>query len=256
MTGTRRPEPAGLPLKRTVSVRTVPRWEDWSQCGRSDSSDDASATHFPERLTRLLAGLVATVERPSCNVDIRLIEGLCSSKSPLADFGSLDAFAEARCSELLKDTDEVAVKKMLRWKDLPRREPYLLSRFAWDGRLFFWNNGGSHHFAAARLLAGRLGFCLEVRGVVSDVSLRLETVRSLVDEFHVFAVPNLLMRSSWSTAVWSCPMPRPWHDDWSALFVDRHGDGTNLQNEVVEGGGVNLEATLVAAATSSPRCST
>lgn len=253
MTGTRRPEPARLPIERTASVWTVPRWEDWSQGGRSD---DASATHFPERLTRLLAGLVATVERPSCNVDIRQIEGLCSSKSPLADFGSLDAFAEARCAGLLKDTDELAVKKMLRWNDLPRREPYLLSRFAWDGRLFFWNNGGSHHFAAARLLAGRLGFCLEVRGVVSDVSLRPETVSSLVDEFHVFAVPNRLTRSSWnSSGIWSCPMPRPWRDDWSALFVDRHGHGANLQNEVVEGGGVNLEATLVAAATWSPRCS-
>src|SRR3546814_4338531 len=51
-------------------------------------------------------------------------------------------------------------------------------RHTWDGRVFLANSGGSHHFAAARLIAGELGDKVPLNGLLYTRYLDERVIRS------------------------------------------------------------------------------
>lgn len=240
-----------LPLPSSVSLRDLLRWDQWRVDSRPGDAFDAGELPLP--LKQLLSRLTTKIDGPLGDVDLREIEGLCSSKSPLDEFESLDEFAETRSAGLLEGTDEAYVRTLLRWRDLPRIEPYTLARFAWDGRIFFVNNGGSHHFAAARLLAARLGLKVTVRSIISDVAIDPIAIRALSESFHGVAVRTSVIDalSTRPVGTWWTPMPPPLSREWSAVFLERRRGALN-DAWLVEKGSVDLESLLRSTTLRSP----
>jgi hypothetical protein len=114
------------------------------------------------------------------------VEGLSASKAPLEAFATLDEFAVQACaSELAKGLDACIQHCRSR---IVSGDRYPLSVAHWDGRLFLENSDGSHHFAAARYIAGR-----EKRRIELPVRLRrtwfdADAIAKLRRQYDVFAV--------------------------------------------------------------------
>ena len=129
---------------------------------------------------------------PDWTCDITDITAIHASQSDLSIFENLDEFAEAKCGELIKDVSLAGLKRNLvhdgiRILNTASHADYL-QRWAWDGRLFLMNDGGSHHFAAARWLARKLGVPVPIRSQLRTVSIRRDAVEQLVAGYDLFAV--------------------------------------------------------------------
>lgn len=63
-------------------------------------------------------------------------------------------------------------------------------RHDWDGRVFLSNSGGSHHFAAARLIARSLGQQVPLRGRLYQRGVNAAPVAALTRDYTMFIVTN------------------------------------------------------------------
>ncbi|MBA4281680.1 DUF6685 family protein [Ralstonia sp.] len=130
------------------------------------------------------------------DVDIRAVQGISASKERLEEFDDIDSLADARCRGLMTDISEEHALKLLRQpavrlmcsgKELSRTADGFVWH-QWDGRLFFDNCDGSHHFAAARRVAGRAGASVKVGGPLRAYSLDTARIVELQRQFDLFFV--------------------------------------------------------------------
>ena len=231
-------EPAAV-----VAARSVVDWQDWG---------DAPALHWPRRRRGTLSGWryhagrysSIQVHRPEfehfgrCAVtdpwqcDIQTVVGLAASKSELQDFVSLDEMVEANSRKLIDEISDAALERNLAHDEIRilHREATSdhFARHLWDGRVFLINSGGSHHFAAARYIAARLGRAVPLRGALRTYSLDPEAVLSLRRDFELFAVSDDpaafngfhgAMRAFKASYLWQ-HLPRP-HDTARAVLLPR-----------------------------------
>jgi len=147
--------------RRTASSLTITPWHLWPS-----SMDRSSAWDRWERMTwrrnRTFVG------------DIREIEALTNSKSELSEYPTLDDFALARCQMFIADCSLDALRENLRHHEIRilGEEPSdRLVRFGCDGKVCLVNAGGSHHFAAARYIAGQLDERVAVRAQLKEYGL-------------------------------------------------------------------------------------
>lgn len=126
-----------------------------------------------------LAGLIQT-STAEATVDIQRIDGLCASKSDLHAFASLDEMAQVRCEGLLRERTHAQLDKLMAHREsrIFHGAGDTFYQQAWNPRVVLMNDGGSHHFVAARHLAGQL-----VEEVMVTASATVE----------VFAVPKSLL---------------------------------------------------------------
>lgn len=124
--------------------------------------------------------------------DIRDVEALSASKSDLKSYSNLDEFAEACCQHLIAHVDELQLHRLLQHSELrilrsSNKGDYFEWR-CWDGRVTLTNAGGSHHFAAARYIAGKLRLKVPLSGRLYRHSLVREGVSVLRDGYLMYAV--------------------------------------------------------------------
>lgn len=125
--------------------------------------------------------------------DITEVEGFSASKSDLRAFAHTDEMVEANSKDMI---DEITPEKLE--KHLAHREIRIIhapgadyfGRYLWDGRLFLMNDGGSHHLAAAKYIAARLGMPVKLYGSLRTYSLNECAVAALCRDFAMFAVPD------------------------------------------------------------------
>ncbi len=157
--------------------------------GKSRGGHYESAEHQCQALADL--GQCNSIE--SYELDIAQVDGLGASKSDLVDYNSMASFAEARCSHLIEPLTEEQLQKNLAWSEVRIMRPGggdHFSRYSWDRRIFLNNSGGSHHFAAAQYIAGKLGRKVPLTGKLYDYSLNKQAVDALSREFEVYALPD------------------------------------------------------------------
>lgn len=218
--------------KLNIAAYSVVQWHEWGytsernwqhrKCGTISgwrySSDEYRSfdIHRPE-LEHF--GRCEVDENWTC--DIQSVVGFSTSKSKLEDFTNLNDMVEANSREMI---DALTEEKLL-W-NLAHDEIRILHRehtsdhFAhhlWDGRVFLINNGGSHHFAAARYIAARIGRLVPLRGVLRTYSIDPMAANGLLRDFDMFvmsseaAVLNSFhdaMQTFQATYLWQ-PLPRP-----------------------------------------------
>ena len=142
-----------------------------------------------DALTRLCRREV----RENFRCDARDIRCLWASKSPLDEITSLDEMATKRSPELVREVTPEALRKNMThevWRGPFSDAGIELDRFGWDGRLCWRNEGGSHHFAAARYLAGKLGIPLPIRARLHEYRFDLDAIDELDATYRVFLLSD------------------------------------------------------------------
>jgi hypothetical protein len=165
--------------------------------------------------------------------DIREVDGFLTSKSKLSAFSSTDAMVETNSRELIAEVTAAQLAKNLEHREIrilhQSNKTDYFERFLWDGRLFLMNNGGSHHLAAAKYIAARLGERVPLYAKLHSYVLNGRAVASLRADFELFALPDTLeicspfheaMHMFGATWLWH-PFPRPYAEDVMAVFLPR-----------------------------------
>lgn len=170
---------------------------------------------------------VMTYKITEWECDIRDIRALAASRSPLANFSDLDTFALNRAGWYIQDVSEAGIRDNLAWgevriTDLDGGDWFQVD--LWEGsRISLINAGGSHHFAAARWIAGRLALPTPLSGRLVIHSLNPASVNQITSDYHMVAIPG----DDWE--VWEAilgveapvvcmRMPYPAHDFLLFLF--------------------------------------
>ena len=196
----------GGPLepKRSIDAESVVRWNDlgddfhtWPRLERgrlrgwhwSGGHYESTAIYRPE-----YAALVSVEVIDRWHCDISELDGFTSSKSVLANFHSTDEMVETNSKEMIDRIDAAKLAENLAHDEiriLHRDDPSdHFMRFAWDGRLFLANDGGSHHLAAAKYIAKRLGTPVDLRARLYTYSLNAEAVEPLCRDFDMMVVDD------------------------------------------------------------------
>lgn len=231
-----------LELPPSVSTDSITRWHEWRPAGWNSQPGELrgwARINGQYQGNAILNGALATLceqaQFEDWTCDIRQVQVLSASKSPLETFGDLDAFAEARCRGYLDDASPDNIARNLAHGEVrimqPGRGDYFLYH-GWDGRLCLINSGGSHHFATARYLASVARQPVELKGMLKGYLLNPAAVTSLTDEYELFAITRdpLLWDELFESmralqATWFAgDLPRP-HREGRALLLpkdDRH----------------------------------
>lgn len=114
--------------------------------------------------------------------DIQDVVGLSESKSDLDKFTSLDSMVEANSQEMIETITEENLRSNLSHNQIRifnENSGDYFSIYMWDGRIFLMNQGGSHHFAAARYIASRIRHKVPLRGTLYAYSIDPSAIHSL-----------------------------------------------------------------------------
>ncbi len=120
--------------------------------------------------------------------DIREVEGVGASKSSLTEFATLDEFALAKCRNLVSNPNLERLRANLGHEQGKIRRDGFFSCSLWDGRPFWINSGSSHHFAAARFIAGQLGVAVRLCKDLHVAALNDAAVDTLTAAYDMFAM--------------------------------------------------------------------
>ncbi len=204
---------------------------------------------------------------PEWTCDITDIHGFSASKSNLCDFTSTDQMVETNSREMI---DQVSLEKLA--KNLAHRQIRIIhspetsdhfTRYLWDGRLWLMNSGGSHHFAAAKYIAARLGQPVSLTGRLYTYSLNASAIASLRHEFEMFVINDETtfsnaffdaMRTFKATWLWH-PMPRPYERTQAILLPRSEARSVRVAAEFRKAGIFDFGAYLATlAAKQSTHC--
>ncbi|MCG5495556.1 DUF6685 family protein [Ectothiorhodospira variabilis] len=177
-----------------VGLDSVMQWHRWNPQDLSWPARqrlDVGYRHAPRHIPELRA-LCKETEIPEWSCDIQEVEGIAASKSKLEGASDLDAWVESRASHLIEDISEEGLAAVLshdqiRILNSPRHSDYF-QKHTWDGRVFWVNDGGSHHFAAARYIASRIGQPVRLTALLKTYSIDPDVVSSLREQYEVFAI--------------------------------------------------------------------
>lgn len=221
------PPPSLAAVRTTPSIdgQRVPQWQMLSDgptslTGFAPDGHRAVSTRIdvPE-----LADLITARESIE-DVDIRDVGLLSASKSPLGQYTSLCDFARERCASLLGSETREAIEGLLAHSEIRiglTRASDVMQRASWDGRIELSNAGGSHHFAAAHLLAHRLGVARRVRCRFVYLGVNPSTLHRLMDRFSVFLVPHTYVGPPWVVALQALGVTWYWLDAPPPLWAYR-----------------------------------
>jgi hypothetical protein len=178
-----------------VSAENIVSWHEWgTQDGRLSGWRDLGGNyygcfdiHYPK-----LAQFAIREEIPFWSCDIQDVVGLLFSKSNLDRFTSLDDLVETNSQEMIADISIEGMEKNLAHDEIriihqtPSSDHF--AHYAWDGRVFLMNGGGSHHFSAARYIAARLQHPIPLTGRLCTYRINPAAVAGLRNDFSMFAL--------------------------------------------------------------------
>lgn len=206
-----------IPLWHELGTQPVLEWprRDRGQLMGYRSSGGRWESVVIERPEYSQLGQRSILESWSC--DITEIDGFSSSKSELQDFTSTDQMVEANSSEMINEVSEEMLAKNLAHREIriihsPGTTDHF-ARYAWDGRLWLINDGGSHHTAAAKYIAARLRLPVTLTGCLYTYSLNAIAIASLRREFEMFVIndePEI--SNAFFNAMKAFEAPWFWHD--------------------------------------------
>ncbi|MED0168972.1 hypothetical protein RCU48_08270 [Escherichia marmotae] len=184
----------------TLWARSVIYWQDWISPSwiPSDSRQCAIDFYKPgycrglERCPLVVPevqNLISKEDIPHFSCDITDIQGISTSKSEEYDIGDIYEFPLLRCPGLVTPVNEEHLRENMQYWEL-RLHRMRFAEYPWTERKLYWlNEGGSHHFAAARYQACRLGISVPLTGRLSRFHVNMQMVSALCQQWHLFAIP-------------------------------------------------------------------
>lgn len=189
--------------RQSIRVDSVTQWHTW---------DDVSSASGYRRLSRAVAqgwrqtergytgfraelqplknfGGSEVIENFDCEIED--VDGFFASTSNISRFTDMDEMATRDCAGLIAEMSEAKLRENLAHSEvriMRADSDDFLVRFLWNGRLFLANLGGSHHFAAARYIAPRIGQRVPLRVKLQTYWINEASLRALLDEFDIFVL--------------------------------------------------------------------
>lgn len=256
-----------------IAASSIPQWHELGTY---------SPLHFPTRMRGVLLGWKESggawesfhlerheyaqighqEETDGWCADIAAIDGFGASKSDLYAFASTDEMVEAHSRDLI---GEITPQGLAR--NLAHREIRIIhqlgttdhfARYLWDGRLWLQNDGGSHHTAAAKYIAARLGLRVALTGLLRTYSLNEVALASLRRDFEMYVINDndqieadaffRAMQSFRATWLWHT-LPRPFQAGSKAILLPRsEGRSMRVAAELGNAGFADLGSHLTALA--------
>lgn len=187
--------------------------------------------------------------------EIQEVHGFSASKSELTKFSSMDEMVERNSKEMITDISPEGLAKNLAHNEIRIMRPNTDDCFKyhrWDQRLFLINSGGSHHFAAAKYIASRIGVPVPLAGRLHLYTINPDAIASLRRDFDIFMISdkpeisvafNEAMRSFEATWLWTF-LPRPYHNARAILLPKNERRSQRVAQEFKEAAVVDLGAYL------------
>ena len=187
-----------LAMPRTADTSTITRWHEWEPAGwdrpqgelRGWQRINGQYQSVAIEVTSL-SDFCSSQKFQEWKCDIRQVQVLSASKSPLASFEDLDSFAEACCHGYLDDVSPTSIARNLSHHEVrimqPDRGDYF-KHYDWDGRVCLINSGGSHHFDTARYLSKAAGHPVTLQGSLVAYQINPAAVIELNDQFAMFGI--------------------------------------------------------------------
>ena len=163
----------------------------------------------------------------------RTFTSLESGKGGLTTSATLDAYALSECCGLI-NSDPAWIEKLLGWHELRFNAApgagETLESFSWHDRGYhLLNQGGAHHFAAARYLAGFYAprFC--INAPLARYSINHEAAQDILNAYDMFCEPeDQAMLEAFTHRMAAagvphatCPAPPPWDGTYRLLLLPR-----------------------------------
>ncbi len=188
-----------------IAQRSVVRWHEWGdpellawpQGGRGVVTGWRRVGGAYEMFQATIPALMAFAKCHSIvewSCEIQDLSGFSNSQSDLSRFSSLDALVQSDARDLIRSISLDGLVKNLAHPGIgilrdPKTTDHFV-RFAWDKRFFLDNADGSHHLAAARFIAKRIGESVPLPGLLRTYAVSEEAVRLINAEYYVFAISN------------------------------------------------------------------
>lgn len=197
--------------------------------------------------------------------DITDVHGFLASKSELGDFASTDKMVETNSVDLIDSITHEKLAKNLAHSEIriihsPGSDHFGL--YLWDGRLFLMNNGGSHHFAAAKYIAARLPESVMLRGKLYTYALNSVAIASLRRDFEMFVISDETtvsmgfhdaMKAFRATWLWH-HLPRPFDNTKAILLPKNEARSMRVAALLRQAGVADLGQHLADLASQQSRC--
>lgn len=157
------------------------------------NSNEPSGRLIPRNYKfELLSQLVEQHQTLAWETDISQLHGFSSSKSTLTDFESLHDMVLINSQPMIEDVSEQGLVKNLAHNQIriinsPTTSDFFV-RYAWDGRLYLVNAGGSHHLAAAKYIAFKLNKKVSLKARYVEYSLNRDVLKNLIYEYRIFLI--------------------------------------------------------------------
>lgn len=154
-----------------------------------------------------ITGLVQkeTIENYSCNLTD--IAGMNSSGNNISSAKDMEEFAQMFCPDYIKPVTESRLREMITYFSV-QLDDMTFSAFSWADRGLYWNNdNGSHHLAAARHIALQLGMDWPLQGWLYRYTLSKSAVALLSRRWQLVLIPSQAAYSVFMDAMKrdSCP---------------------------------------------------
>ncbi|EHA16168.1 MULTISPECIES: DUF6685 family protein [Halomonadaceae] len=177
------------------------------------------------------AGLTTTTYDDDFSCSIRDITSLASGKGDLVGYATLDTYAMGECRGLVH-YDRASIEPLLNWHELRFHSgagtEESLESYSWQpGSYHLHNQGGAHHFAAARLIAGFFDPGLRIKAPLTKHALNPEVAYGILCAFVIFCEPEehmmneaFMKRMEVEKIPFAiCAAPPPWQEGHHLLLL-------------------------------------
>lgn len=189
-----------------IAMASVPRWQNITTAGtgvarrrakrsellgwRRDGTRYSSFTAACPSLGRLVTQVV--IKNWKC--DLQDLHGFAASKSKLKTFVSTDEMVETNSSDMIENVSAEGLRKNLAHDQIrvigANAGTDWLQVHQWAGRMYLVNDGGSHHLAAAKYIAARIGTPVTMTAPLHYYKVDAGAVAALRAEYDVYLVNN------------------------------------------------------------------
>lgn len=179
---------------RSIDEESIIKWQEMNAKSISGWRTRGGYYESFQVETPALASLTRKTITENWCCDLSEIQGFRSSKSDLAKFHTTDEMVEHDSKEMIEEISHENILRNLAHPGIRLINGSQASdhfrRYAWDGRLTLANSDGSHHVAAAKYIAMRLGEKVPLTGKLIEYAFDHLAVAALRAEFEMLVVSN------------------------------------------------------------------
>ncbi|HDX0990398.1 TPA: hypothetical protein RNX34_002132 [Pasteurella multocida] len=165
-----------------------PKFIEWNRYHNGDLI--SSIQH--EELFNLFSQIISCVHKKQWEFEIQTINNVSNSKSDLINLYSLDELVVQDSQDLIPSISLESMQKNMKHYEskIFHTNNEDVSCELWTGRVTWHNNGGSHHFAAARYIAKQLNHPINLISKLDIYSLNSNVITKIFRKYTIFLLSS------------------------------------------------------------------